>query len=137
MPADTFDPMKKGEPHMGKFSVRNTKAGFHFNLKAGNGEIVATSEVYNTLRSCMNGVDSVKRNAPRAALEDQTAEGFKKEKCPKFEVYTDKKGEFRFRLKATNGQIIAVSESYKAKDSCLNGIESVKKNADSPVAREE
>ena len=137
MPADTFDPMKKGEPHMGKFSVRNTKAGFHFNLKAGNGEIVATSEVYNTLRSCMNGVDSVKRNAPRAALEDQTAEGFKKEKCPKFEVYTDKKGEFRFRLKATNGQIIAVSESYKAKDSCLNGIESVKKNADSPVVREE
>ncbi len=122
---------------MGKFSVRNTKAGFHFNLKAGNGEIVATSEVYNTLRSCMNGVDSVKRNAPRAALEDQTAEGFKKEKCPKFEVYTDKKGEFRFRLKATNGQIIAVSESYKAKDSCLNGIESVKKNADSPVVREE
>ena len=129
--------MKKGELYMGKFSIRNTKAGFHFNLKAGNGEIVATSEVYNTLRSCMNGVDSVKRNAPKAALEDQTAEGCKKEKCPKFEVYTDKKGEFRFRLKATNGQIIAVSESYKAKDSCLNGIESVKKNADSPVVREE
>ncbi len=122
---------------MGKFSVKNTNAGFHFNLKAGNGEIVATSEVYNTLRSCMNGVDSVKRNAPKAALEDQTVEGFKKEKCPKFEVYTDKKGEFRFRLKASNGQIIAVSESYKAKDSCLNGIGSVKENADSPVAREE
>ena len=122
---------------MGKFSVKYTNAGFHFNLKAGNGEIVATSEVYNTLRSCMNGVDSVKRNAPKAALEDQTLEGFKKEKCPKFEVYTDKKGEFRFRLKATNGQIIAVSESYKAKDSCMNGIESFKKNADSPVVREE
>ena len=122
---------------MGKFAVKNTKAGFHFNLKAGNGEIIATSEVYNTLRSCMNGVDSVKRNAPKAAVEDQTVEGFKKEKCPKFEIYADKKGEFRFRLKATHGQIIAVSESYKAMDSCKNGIESVKKNAESPVERVE
>lgn len=50
-------------------------------------------------------------------------------KHPKFEVYTDKAGEYRFRLKASNGQIIAVGEGYKAKASCLNGIESVKKNA--------
>ena len=48
---------------------------------------------------------------------------------PKFEVYTDKAGEFRFRLKATNGQVIAVSEGYKAMASCENGIASVKKNA--------
>ena len=51
------------------------------------------------------------------------------EKHPKFEIYTDKAGEFRFRLKATNGQIIAVSEGYKAMAGCKNGIESVKKNA--------
>ena len=48
---------------------------------------------------------------------------------PKFEMYTDKAGEFRFRLKARNGEIIAVSEGNKAKASCMNGIESVKKNA--------
>ncbi|GAA0942964.1 YegP family protein [Kribbella koreensis] len=47
----------------------------------------------------------------------------------KFELYEDKSGGFRFRLKAGNGEIIAVSESYKSKDSALNGIESVKKNA--------
>ncbi len=47
----------------------------------------------------------------------------------KFEVYADKAGKFRFRLKAANGQVIATSEAYEAKDSCLNGIESVKKNA--------
>ncbi len=47
----------------------------------------------------------------------------------KFEVYEDKKGEFRFRLKAANGEIIAASEGYKTKESCMNGIESVKKNA--------
>lgn len=64
-----------------------------------------------------------------AAVEDQTVENFEAQKHPKFEVYTDKAGEYRFRLKASNGQIIAVGEGYKAKASCLNGIESVKKNA--------
>ena len=62
-------------------------------------------------------------------IEDQTVEGFEKLTHPKFEVYADKAGEFRFRLKARNGEIIAVSEGYKAKASCMNGIESVKKNA--------
>ena len=73
-----------------------------------------------------------------AAVENQTVEGYAVEKHPKFEVYTDKAGEFRFRLKATNGQIIAVSEGYKAMGSCMNGIESVKKNAvDAPVVKAE
>ena len=47
----------------------------------------------------------------------------------KFEIYTDKKGEFRFRLKASNGQTILASEGYKAKSSCKRGIESVRKNS--------
>ncbi|MBQ8953168.1 MAG: DUF1508 domain-containing protein [Clostridia bacterium] len=114
---------------MGKFLIKETKTGIKFDLKAGNGEVILTSEVYKSERSCMKGVDSVKRNAPIAPVEDQTVEGFAKEKCPKFEIYTDKAGEIRFRLKATNGQIIGVSEGYKAMASCVNGIESVKKNA--------
>ncbi len=114
---------------MGKFVVRATSTGFKFDLKAGNGEVIATSEVYTTEASCLNGVESVKKNAPAAAVENQTVEGYAQEKHPKFEVYADKAGEFRFRLKATNGQIIAVSEGYKAMAGCLNGIESVKKNA--------
>ncbi len=123
---------------MGKFVMKHTKSGVKFNLKAGNGEIIATSEVYNSDASCKNGIESVRRNAPIAPVENQTVEGYKVEKHPKFEVYTDKAGEFRFRLKATNGQIIAVSEGYKALASCMNGIESVKKNApDAPVVVEE
>ncbi|MEW8078361.1 MAG: YegP family protein [Candidatus Thiodiazotropha endolucinida] len=47
----------------------------------------------------------------------------------KFEIYKDKAGEYRFRLKASNGQIILASEGYKAKSSCTNGIESVQKNS--------
>jgi len=47
----------------------------------------------------------------------------------KFEVYQDKRGDFRFRLKAGNGQVIATGEGYKSKKACLNGIESIRKNA--------
>ena len=114
---------------MGKFVIRTVKTGIMFNLKAGNGEIIATSEVYTTEAACRKGIASVIKNAPAAAVEDQTVEDFKKEKHPKFEVYLDKAGEYRYRLKATNGQIIAVGESYKAKASVMNGIESVRKNA--------
>ncbi len=123
---------------MGKFVIRKVKTGIKFNLKAGNGEIIATSEIYKAEKSCRQGIASVQKNAPIAALEDQTVEGFQKQKHPKFEVYTDKAGEFRFRLKATNGQIIAASEGYKSMASCLNGIESVRKNAaDSKIVYEE
>ena len=114
---------------MGKFVIRKTNTGIKFDLKAGNGEVIATSEVYSSPEACKKGIASVQKNAPVAAVENQTVEGYAVEKHPKFEVYTDKAGEFRFRLKATNGQIIAVSEGYKAMASCMNGIESVKKNA--------
>ena len=123
---------------MGKFVIREVKSGIKFDLKAGNGEVIATSEVYNSMEACKNGVASVQKNAPVAAVENQTVEGYAVEKHPKFEVYKDKAGEFRFRLKATNGQIIAVGEGYKALAGCMNGIESVKKNAaDSTVVVEE
>ena len=123
---------------MGKFIVRTVKTGIMFNLKAGNGETIATSEIYTTEAACRKGIASVVKNAPIAPVENQTVEGFKQEKCPKFEVYKDKAGEFRYRLKATNGQIIAVGESYKALSSCLNGIESVRKNAaESNIVKEE
>ena len=114
---------------MGKFVISTVKTGIKFNLKAGNGEVIATSEIYTTKAACKKGIASVAKNAPIAAVENQTEEGYAKEKNPKFEVYADKKGEFRFRLKAKNGQIIAVSEGYKALASCMNGIKSVKKNA--------
>ena len=122
---------------MGKFEVKEVKSGIKFNLKAGNGEIIATSEIYTTEGACMNGIESVKKNC-LGAIEDQTVENVVAVKHPKFEVYKDKAGEFRFRLKAKNGEIIAVSEGYKAKASCLKGIESVKKNApEAPVVKVE
>ena len=114
---------------MGKFVVKATKTGFVFNLKAGNGEVITTSEVYTTEAACMKGVESVRKNAAEAKFEDQTVAEVAAVTNPKFEMYTDKAGEFRFRLKARNGEVIAASEGYKAKASCLNGIDSVRRNA--------
>ena len=124
---------------MGKFVVKETKnGGLKFDLKATNGQVIATSQVYKRKDTCLKGIESVRKNAPIAPIEDQTVEGFQKEKHPKFEVYTDKAGEFRFRLKASNGQIVAVGEGYTTMKACQNGIASVTKNApDSPVVQEE
>lgn len=122
---------------MAKFVISKAKTGYKFNLKAGNGQVIATSEIYDSESGCKNGVDSVKKNAPVAPVEDQTVDGFATEKCPKFEVYKDKAGEFRFRLKAGNGQIIATGEGYTTRANCINGVESVKKNApDAEVVEE-
>ena len=113
---------------MGKFEIKTVKSGIKFNLKATNGEVIATSEVYTTEAACRKGIESVKNNA-LSAVEDQTVEPIEVQKHPKYEVYQDKAGEYRFRLKARNGEIIATSEGYKKKASCLNGIDSVKRNA--------
>ena len=113
---------------MGKFEIKNTKTGIKFNLKAGNGEIIATSEVYTTEAACRKGIESVRKNA-LSAVEDQTVEPIEVQKHPKYEVYMDKAGEYRFRLKARNGEIIAIGEGYKDKRGCMNGIESIKRNA--------
>ncbi len=114
---------------MGKFEIKQSDAGYRFNLKAGNGEVILASQIYKSLQTCKKGIASVMANAGPAPIEDQTKEGFAAEKHPKFEVYQDKAGEFRFRLKASNGQIIGTGEGYKAIKSCLNGIASIKKNA--------
>ncbi|MEA4971763.1 hypothetical protein SDC9_71013 [bioreactor metagenome] len=114
---------------MGKFIVRKLKEGMKFDLAAANREIIATSEMYNSKASCMKGIASVVKNAAAASIEDQTVKNFDRLINPKFEIFKDDSGLFRFNLKAKNGQIIVSSEAYKAKVSCKNGIESVKKNA--------
>ena len=122
---------------MGKFVIKQNKNGFTFSLKAGNGEIIGTGgEVYSTLATCKHGIESVTKNAPVASLEDQTVDGYHSESNPKFEIYFDKKGEYRFRLRATNGEPILASEGYSAKASCKNGIESVRRNVVDAVVEE-
>jgi len=114
---------------MGKFVIKKSKNDqYVFNLLAANGQVICTSEIYKAIDGAKNGIESVRKNC-MAEIEDQTVEGYEAKKNPKYEVYADKAGETRFRLKAGNGQIIAVSEGYKAKKSALNGIDSIKRNA--------
>ena len=114
---------------MGKFVIKESDAGCKFNLVAGNGQIIGTSQVYSSMDACKNGIESVKTNAPIAEIEDQTKEGFEEKTNPKFEIYLDKAGEYRFRLTAKNGQNILSSEGYSQLAGCTNGVESVKSNA--------
>ena len=114
---------------MSKFVIRAVNSGLKFDLRAGNGQTILTSEVYSTPAACRKGIGSVAKNAPAAKVENQTGEGWKRLTNPKFEIYEDKAGAFRFRLRARNGEIIAVSDGYTTRAGCLNGIESVRKNA--------
>jgi len=99
----------------GYFEITTAKNGeVMFNLKAGNHEIILTSETYKTRASSDNGVESVKKNASDDNRYTRT---------------TTSTGKFRFALTATNGQTIGISENYESAGARDNGIESVKKNA--------
>ncbi len=115
---------------MGKFVIKKTTNGtYTFNLVASNGEVIGTSQTYSSLSSAKGGAESVKRNY-YAKVEDQTVKDFEKIRHPKYELYQDAQGEFRFRLKAMNGEIVLASEGYTAKANAKKGIESVKRNAE-------
>ena len=113
---------------MGKFIIKKTATGYGFILKAANGETIAASEVYETEAACRRGIASVEKSSLTAKLED-TTEAADPVTNPKFQIYTDKAGQFRFRLRSRNGQIVAVSAGYHTKAACLAGIESVRLNA--------
>ncbi len=87
---------------------------FHFNLKAGNGQIILTSQAYADKGGAMNGIESVKKNS-----QDDS----------KFELKTGANGKFHFTLKAGNGQVIGSSQMYAQESGAKNGMESIAKNA--------
>ena len=122
---------------MGKFLVKNAANGFKFGLIVANDEIILNSEIYSSEAACLAGIESVKKNALIAKLEDQTVEGYKVLSNPKYEIFKDKKDMLRFHLKARNGEIIAASESYAKMESCLRGIEIIRKYAlDARIVKE-
>ncbi len=110
----------------GFFDIKKSKDGrYVFNLYASNRVIIATSQIYSSASSAVNGANSVIANSARANIEDQTIEGYAELGFPKWEIYKDRAGAFRFRLLATNGSCICHSQGYTTKASCKNGIESI------------
>lgn len=112
---------------MGKYTVRKTATGYKFDLKAANGEAIATSEVYTSRPACLKGINSVTKCAASAAFADLTTD--QTAGNPRFELFRDKSGEYRFRLRARNGKVILASQGYTTRTACENGIESVRKNS--------
>ena len=99
----------------GKFHLKKATNGqFHFNLEAGNGQPILTSELYQAKDSALNGIESVRKNAVREGA---------------FEPMTSKDGRPYFVLKAGNGQVIGQSQMYASASGCNLGIDSVKKHA--------
>lgn len=105
--------------------IRSTKNGYSFDVIAKNRQILATSGVYDTLDSCKEGIVSAYESFS-SPIEDQTELPFNGIDSPKYELYTDEAGEFRFRLKSEGDGICLTSEGYKTKKSCLNSIASIK-----------
>ena len=100
---------------MGKFVInKRTNGEFQFNLEAGNGQVILSSEGYSAKPSCENGIESVRKNS-----QDDS----------KFDKKTSSNGKAYFNLKATNGQIIGSSQMYESENSRDNGIASVQSNA--------
>ena len=122
---------------MAKFVIRKVISGFKFDLLAANGEKILTSEVYSSQSACEKGLSSVRKNAAAAPVEDQTSETAAGASNPKFELFQDRGGKFRFRLRSRNGKTIAVSDAYVTKAGCRSGIESVVKNAAGADVEEE
>ena len=114
----------------GEFEIYKTASGnYNFRLKASNKTTIAVSggAGYASLSSCKAALESIKKIAT-SKIEDQTLKNYETLTNPKFEIYEDKAGKFRFRLKAKNGELICVSEDgYATKASCKLGCESVAK----------
>lgn len=110
----------------GFFEIKKSKDNrYVFNLYASNKVIIATSQIYSSSQSAVNGANSVIANAEKANVEDQTVKNYTSLSFPKWEIYKDKGGQYRFRLSASNGSCICHSQGYTTKASCKNGIESI------------
>jgi len=101
---------------MAKFEVYQSGKNneFRFRLKAGNGQIILSSEGYTTRAACLNGIESVKKNATDS------------KRITKSQTPTKM---FRFALTAANSQVIGTSQNYKSESGRNKGVQSVVKNA--------
>lgn len=124
--ADNDSVAVKLKGYRGEFLVKKSKDDrYVFTLIARNGKVVAVSQIYEAPKNALIGINSVITNAPIANIEDQTIKDYEELSFPKWEIYIDREGKFRFRLRATNGLCILHSQGYTQKSSCKGGIESV------------
>ena len=122
---ETATPTK--EEYTGRFEINKSKDGkkYFFNLYASNKVGIATSQMYSSAQSALNGIKSVIANAATAPIEDQSLKKYDTLPYPKWEIYIDNGGKYRFRLNASNGNCVCHSQGYTTKPACKNGIDSI------------
>ena len=97
---------------MGKIVIKRTSNdGYHFTIVANNGQVVGVSQTYKSLKSAKSGIESVKRNR-NSRVEDQTVPDYEELGFPKWQIFNDAAGEFRFRLVAMNGETVPYDEPF-------------------------
>ena len=114
---------------MGKFIIKKIGDEVKFDLVTGSGEVIAASSVYDTVESCRHSIELIRENASMAAVEDHTDEQYIPREHPKFDLYRDKAGDYRFRLKISGGEVVAVSLGYPDLTDCLRIIETIQNSA--------
>ncbi len=116
-----------------KFQIYKDAAGkFRFRLLNNEGKIVAVGEAYEQHASCLNGIKSIQKNC-NSDVEDSTVENAPKLTNPKYQIFKDTAGEFRFHLKASNGEIIAESKGYGAKEECQRVLDAVRNSCNAEI----
>ena len=113
--------------YTGRFEINKSKDGkkYFFNLYASNKVGIATSQMYSSAQSALTGIKSVIANAADAPIEDQSLKKYDTLPYPKWEIYIDNGGKYRFRLNASNGSCVCHSQGYTTKTACKNGIDSI------------
>ena len=120
------------KPQHGKFVIKKTdKGNFVYKLYSSNKRVLAVpGGAYKDLAACKGGIQSVINNAATAPIEDQTLKKPVEQKCPKWEIYLDNKNEFRLRLVASNGNVVAITnDGYMGKDAAKKGIDAIARAA--------
>ena len=121
----------------GKYLIKLSSSGIYtFLLKSPKGDTVVSSGEYTLKRSCVSGIQSVRKNGVTENIEDRTDERVEKKPNPKYEIYLAENDKYRFRLKAPNGYVILDSQAFVSKKNCLRTIENVRKYCSSEEVEE-
>ncbi len=127
------EPVKKPEAESatagnGKYLIKLSSSGIYtFSLKSPKGDSIVSSGEYTLKRSCVSGIQSVRKNGVTEHIEDQTEEKIERKPNPKYEVYLSEDEKYRFKLKAPNGYVILDSQAFVSKKNCLRTIGNVRK----------
>lgn len=113
-------------PVEAKYVIKVLKSGaYKFELTSPAGKCIVKSGEYTLKRSCVSGIQSVQKNGSTKNIEDRTAAKIVKMPNPKYEIFLDEAGKYRFNLKAPNGYVILTSSAYSSVKSCTRVIENV------------